>query len=461
MARRSRNRNQPPPIQEVKAAVIESLDQEGRGVTHVEGKTIFVDGALPNEKVTFQSIRVKPSYEVANVVEILKQSNQRVTPKCPHFGLCGGCKLQHLDFAAQVAAKQRLLEADLWHIGKVKAENMLPPLYGPTWGYRHKARLSVKYVEKKQRVLVGFNEKSTRYVADMNSCEVLVPEVSALIEPLQNMILQLSIRDKLPQIELAVGEAEMASSKPVIVLILRIMATPSVEDESLLIAFADEHAIQIWTQTKGPDTIAPFYPLGSTEKALPALKYSLPEFDLAYPFKPNEFTQVNPQINRVMIRRAMQLLAPQKHEKIADFFCGIGNFTLPIARSGAQVKGLEGLANLVERANESAALNQINNTHFGVADLFKMTPESLTELGRFDKWLVDPPRDGAFELIKSLDENNSPQRIVYVSCNPATLARDAGVLVNEKRYKLSAAGVINMFPHTAHVESIALFVKAI
>ncbi|MDO9204704.1 MAG: 23S rRNA (uracil(1939)-C(5))-methyltransferase, partial [Methylotenera sp.] len=204
MARRSRNRNQPPPIQEIKYAVIESLDQEGRGVTHVDGKTIFVDGALPNEKVTFQSIRIKPGYEVANVVEVLKQSNQRVTPKCPHFGLCGGCKLQHLDFAAQVAAKQRLLENDLWHIGKVKAENMLPPLYGPTWGYRHKARLSVKYVEKKQRVLVGFNEKATRYVADMNSCEVLVPEVSALIAPLQQMIAQLSLRDKLPQIELAV-----------------------------------------------------------------------------------------------------------------------------------------------------------------------------------------------------------------------------------------------------------------
>ncbi len=455
MARRSRNRNQPPPVQEVKTAIIESLDQEGRGVTHFEGKTIFVDGALPNEKVTFQSIRVKPSYEVANVVEIIKQSNQRVTPKCPHFGLCGGCKLQHLDFAAQVAAKQRLLENDLWHIGKVKPENMLPPLYGPTWGYRHKARLSVKYVEKKQRVLVGFNEKATRYVADMNSCEVLVPEVSALIEPLQIMILQLSIRDKLPQIELAVGEATELGGAPVIVLILRIMEALSADDEALLKGFADRHAVQIWTQTKGPDTIKPFYPLQA-----PALKYSLPEFDLSYPFKPNEFTQVNPQINRVMIRRAMQLLAPQPHEKIADFFCGIGNFTLPIARSGAQVLGLEGLANLVERANESAALNQIDNTQFGVADLFKMTPEALTALGHFDKWLVDPPRDGAYELVKALDETNSPERIVYVSCNPATLARDAGVLVNEKGYTLSAAGVINMFPHTAHVESIALFVRA-
>lgn len=458
MARRSRNRHQPQVVQEIKHASIESLDQEGRGVAHVEGKTIFIDGALPGEKVTFQSHHIKASYEVANVVEVIKQSNQRVTPRCPHFGLCGGCKLQHLDFAAQVAAKQRLLENDLWHIGKVKAENMLPPLYGPTWGYRHKARLSVKYVEKKQRVLVGFNEKSTRFVADMNSCEVLVPEVSALIAPLQHLIFQLSLRDKLPQIELAVGEASSNNAyakyegKPVIVLILRIMAALTPQDELLLKAFADEHAVQIWTQTKGPDTIKPFFPLSGAP-----LQYSLPEFGLTYPFKPNEFTQVNPQINQVMIRRAMQLLSPQAHEKIADFFCGIGNFTLPIARSGATVLGLEGLANLVERAHESAELNGIDHVKFGVADLFKMTPEALTGLGRFDKWLVDPPRDGAFELIKSLDSGNGPQRIVYVSCNPATLARDAGVLVNEKGYTLKAAGVINMFPHTAHVESIALF----
>jgi len=459
MARRSRSRNSTPQVFEIKQAIIESLDQEGRGVAHVDGKTVFIDGALPNEKVTFQSHLVKPSYEVANVVEVLKQSNQRVTPKCTHFGKCGGCKLQHLDFAAQVAAKQRLLEKDLWHIGKVKAENMLPPLYGPTWGYRHKARLSVKYVEKKQRVLVGFNEKSTRFVADMNSCEVLVPEVSVLIEPLQHLILQLSLKGKIPQIELAVGEAathhqgrEPAGNKPVIVLILRIMGPLTSEDEALLKTFADEHAVQVWTQSKGPDTIKPFYPLNAAQ-----LQYSLPEFGLTYPFKPNEFTQVNPQINQVMIRRAMQLLAPQATDKIADFFCGIGNFTLPIARSGATVLGLEGLANLVERANESAQLNSIHNVQFGVSDLFKMTPEALTGLGHFDKWLIDPPRDGAYELVKSLDAVNRPQRIVYVSCNPATLARDAGTLVNEKGYLLKAAGVINMFPHTAHVESIALF----
>ena len=502
MARRSKNRNKLPEIVEIKHATIESLDQEGRGVAHVDGKTIFIDGALPSEQVTYQSIRIKPSYEVANVVEVLQASSERVTPKCPHYGLCGGCKLQHMDATAQVVAKQKMLEADLWHIGKVKAENMLPPLFGPTWGYRHKARLSVKYVQKKERVLVGFNEKGTRFVADMNSCEVLTPEVSALIAPLQSMIFELSIRDKLPQIELAVGDGAG------IVLILRIMDALNANDEALLKAFADDHKVQIWTQTKGPDTIKPFWPTNP-----PILAYSLPEFDLNYPFKPNEFTQVNTAINQQMVSRAMQLLAPKQGEKIADFFCGIGNFTLPIARSGASVLGLEGLSNLVDRANESAALNKISNATFGVADLFKMTETSLADLnlkhGKFDKWLIDPPRDGASELVKSLADspmfrqahherveashheqedasqneqenanskepntfkavrpelvegqaNNNPNLIVYVSCNPATLARDAGVLVNEKGYKLVSAGVINMFPHTAHVESIALFEK--
>lgn len=461
--------------QPILTAVIESLDQEGRGVAHVAGKAIFIDGALPLEQVRYQSHVVKSSYEVANTVEILKASSLRVTPKCPHYGICGGCKLQHLTFTAQVATKQRLLENDLWHIGKVRATNILPPLFGPEWGYRHKARLSVKYVAKKERVLVGFNEKATRYVADMDSCEVLVPQVSALIKPLQALIVQLSIRDKLPQIELAVGEPAQGLQKstntdvadnaahphPVIVLIFRVMADLTDIDRHLLERFADLHQVQIWTQTKGPDTIKPFYPQNG-----PALQYRLPEFDLVYPFKPNEFTQVNPQINQVMIRRAMQLLAPSERDVIADFFCGIGNFTLPIARSGAKVLGLEGLANLVERANESAEINGLQAmTQFGVADLFKMTPESLAALGHFDKWLIDPPRDGAFALVNALPDamteieslTHRPTIIVYVSCNPATLARDAGILVHEKGYQLKAAGVINMFTHTAHVESIALF----
>jgi 23S rRNA (uracil1939-C5)-methyltransferase len=451
VSRRKTNRQKPevhsaeiyPPI------IIESLDQEGRGVAHVDGKTIFIDGALPTEKVTYQITRNKTTYAFANVVEILTQSNLRVTPKCPHYGLCGGCKLQHLEFSAQVASKQRLLENDLKHIGRVKPDNILPPLYGPSWGYRHKARLSVKYVLKKERVLVGFNEKATRYVADMNSCEVLTPKVSALIEPLQQLIMQMSLRDRIPQLELAVGE------DGVIVLIFRIMDALQPHDESLLKEFSDAHNVHIWTQTKGPETVKPFYPSHAD------LQYSLPEFALTYPFKPNEFTQVNPQINQVMVRRAMQMLDPQAGERIADFFCGIGNFTLPIARSGALVLGLEGLQNLVARAVESSSLNNLlQNTKFTVADLFKMTPEALTGLGRFNKWLIDPPRDGAFELVNSISDDNAPQKIVYVSCNPATLARDADVLVNKKGYDLNSAGVINMFPHTTHIESIASFTKS-
>jgi len=431
-------------------AVIESLDQEGRGVAHVEGKTVFIDGALPGEVVTYLSTRKKPTYEFAHVEQIIKPSNLRTTPKCKHFGLCGGCAIQHLEFSGQVAAKQAMLENNLKHIGKVKPELILPALYGPAWGYRHKARLRVKYVEKKQRVLVGFNEKATRFVADIQSCDVLVPSVSKLIMPLQQLIIQLSLRDRIPQIEVAVGEHA-------IVLVFRIMDPLDSADEPLLRAFADEHQVQIWTQSKGPDTVMPFYPLDGA-----ALSYSLPEFNLTYPFKPTEFTQVNPHINKVMLRRAMQLLKPQANERIADFFCGLGNFTLPIARSGAQVFGFEGSAALVSRALESAALNGLENqVHFSEADLFKVTPDSLNSLGHFDKWLIDPPRDGAMQLVKALADNqtNSPKVIVYVSCNPATLARDAGILVNEKGYVLKAVGVINMFPHTSHVESIALFEK--
>jgi 23S rRNA (uracil1939-C5)-methyltransferase len=446
-------------MQNLPIAHIESLDQEGRGVAHVEGKVIFIDGVLPGEKVTYRSHRRKKSYEMADAVDILQSSNLRTTPKCPHFGKCGGCAMQHLEFSAQVAAKQRLLEADLWHIGKVKPESILPAIYGPAWGYRHKARLRVRHVPKKGGVLVGFNEKASSFVAHMDSCEVLPQHVSALIVPLQRLVAKLSIIDRLPQIEVAVGEHAT-------VLVLRILDPLQPADEPLLREFADRHGVQVWTQSKGPDTVMPFHP-----KNGPGLSYTLPEFNLTYPFKPTEFTQVNPHINQVMIRRAMQLLNPQPNERIADFFCGLGNFTLPIARSGASVLGMEGSAALVQRARESAALNGLaDQVEFREADLFKMTSETLASLGRFDKWLVDPPRDGALELFKALpdietpepqvDLGGTPHRIVYVSCNPATLARDAGLLVHNKGYRLVAAGVINMFPHTAHVESMAIFERS-
>ena len=426
-------------------ADIESLDQEGRGVAHIDGKVIFIEGALPFERVQFLSHHVKSTYEIATATEILKASSQRVTPGCQYFGTCGGCAMQHLEFSAQVAAKQRMLEADLWHIGRIRPEKILPPIQGTPWHYRHKARLRVRYVEKKGGVLVGFNEKASSYVTFMDSCEVLPKYISDLIVPLKTLIGQLTIKQSLPQIELAVGEDAT-------VLLLRILEALDERDLPLLQAFEEQHGVQLWTQTKGPDTAKPLFDHGDR------LHYSLPEYNLEYPFSPIEFTQVNPGINRVMIRRAMQLLQPQANERIADFFCGLGNFTLPIARSGAQVYGMEGSQALVRRAIENAELNGVHNVEFAESDLFDMTPELLQALGYFDKWLIDPPRDGAMELIKSLPDDGAgaPKRIVYVSCNPSTLARDVAILTQVKGYQLKAAGVMNMFPHTAHVESIAL-----
>ena len=427
------------------SVIIESLDQEGRGVARSEGKVIFIEGALTGESVSYSSYRKKPSFELAQVTQIHKSSSMRVQPKCAHFGVCGGCSMQHLDARAQVAVKQRILEDSLWHIGKVRAETILRPIYGQAWGYRERARLSVRHVIKKGNTLVGFHEKRSSFVADMQHCEILVPKIAALLPLLAELIGGLSIRDRVPQIEVAVGEH-------VDVLVLRVMDAPSSEDEAALHAFADLHGVQFWLQTKGYDTIAPFHPLES-----PPLSYSLPEFGITMPFAPSEFTQVNSALNRVMISRAMRLLDPQPGERIADFFCGLGNFTLPIARSGAQVLGIEGSETLVARARQNAELNGLAaNTEFAAMNLFAITADDYNKLGRFDKLLIDPPRDGALELVKSLGGENSPSRIVYVSCNPGTLARDAAELV-QRGYVLKSAGVMNMFPHTSHVESIAVF----
>lgn len=430
--------------------LIESLDHEGRGVGHTEDKTIFVEGALPGERVHYSSYRKKPNFEQAQASEILQASPFRVTPRCRWFGICGGCSHQHLEESAQVAAKQRVLEDCFTHIGKVKPEAMLSPIHGPTWGYRRRARLSVRHVVKKGGVLVGFHERRSSYVADMGGCEVLPQRISRLLPRLRQLVEGLSIRDRLPQIELAAGDN-------VDVLVLRVLEPPSPEDEALLRDFADANEVQFWLQPKGPDTAYPFHPLDA-----PELDYRLDEFDLVMPFRPTEFTQVNQDINAMLVRRAMRLLDPKPGERIADFFCGLGNFTLPIARQGARVLGIEGAAGLVARGIENAARNGLSaNTEFRVADLFKMTPEIYAALcndeGAFDKLLIDPPRDGAIDLVKSLPEEGAPHRIVYVSCSPATLARDAAVLVHQKGYRLVTAGVANMFPHTAHVESIALF----
>ncbi len=428
------------------AVLIESIDQEGRGIAHAEGKVIFIDGALTGELVTYAPYRKKPSFENAQLLSILKPSFMRVQPKCIHFGICGGCSMQHLDVGAQVAVKQRILEDNLDRIGKVEPETMLPPIHGMPWSYRQRARLSVRHVLKKGKTLVGFHEKRSSFVADLSLCEILPPKISALIPKLSELVDGLSIRDRLPQIEVACGDK-------VDVLVLRIMEPLTEQDKAALRAFADQYAIQFWLQPKGPDTCYPFHPLDA-----PPLTYTLPEFGIEMPFAPTEFTQVNHQLNRVMVHRALRLLDPQPGERIADFFCGLGNFTLPIARSGAQVLGIEGSTALVKRAVQGAAHNGLSaSADFRAMNLFEMDETLLSGLGRFDKWLVDPPRDGAVELVKAITPESAPKRIVYVSCNPATLARDAEVLVHVKGYTLKKAGVMNMFPQTSHVESIAVF----
>lgn len=431
-------------------AKIESLDHEGRGVAHVDGKTIFIEGALPGECVEYTSFRKKPNYEQATLSLLLSESSQRVDPRCPHFSHCGGCSMQHLDIPGQTAAKQRVLEDALWHVGKLRAEQMFPPIQGAAWGYRHRARLSVRLVPKKGGVLVGFHERRSSYVAVMDSCAVLPPLVSRLIPELKRLVASLATPDRLPQIEVAVGDRETA-------LVLRHLEPLSDTDLSHLKEFADVHRVVWYLQPKGPDSAHRFHPPGAAD-----LTYRLDDWNVTMGFSPTEFTQVNHGVNAMLVRRAMELLRPAPGERIIDLFCGLGNFTLPIARCGAQVLGIEGSQALVARAELNARRNDLEKlARFEAANLFEITPESWTELadryGGIDKLLIDPPRDGAVDVVKALPSDGSPRRIVYVSCSPATLARDAAILVHEKGYHLRGAGIACMFPHTSHVESVALF----
>ena len=424
---------------------VESLDQEGRGVARREGKAVFIEGALPGERVACTPYRRKPAYEVATLDKVVKASAARVSPRCRHFGVCGGCSLQHLDTHAQVAVKQRVLEDSLWHIGRVRPDRLLPVIHGPAWGYRHRARLAVRYVPKKGGALVGFHEKRSSYVADMDSCEVLPERFSALLRPLRNLVNALSIRSRLPQIEIAAGEAAD-------VLVLRVLEPLANADVERLREFARHHGMRIYLQPGGPETAGP---MSAADEA--DLYYTLPEFGLRMRFGPTDFTQVNPAVNRVLVRCALALLDPQPGERVADLFCGIGNFTLAIARRGAWVVGVEGSAELLRRAAANAAENGLSDSaSFVQMDLYDPAGIRLAALGRPDRMLLDPPRDGAVDVVKSLPEEG-PRRLVYVSCNPGTLARDAAVLTQTRGYRLSAAGVVNMFPHTSHVESIAVF----
>ncbi len=464
--------------------LVESLDMDGQGVAHrPDGKVVFIEGALPFEVVTASVNRRKSSYEQATMTAVHRESSQRVKPACPHFGLhagaCGGCKMQHLHTGAQVAIKQRVLEDNLWRLGKVRPDYILRPIEGPAWGYRYRARLSVRHVRKKGTVLVGFHERKSSYVADITQCHVLPPQVSALLLPLRELVGAMQARETCPQIELAMGDAEGGG---VIALVLRHLEPLCASDIDLLRAFAGTHpGVQWWLQPGGPQT-AHLLDVGGMP-----LAYALPEFGITMPFRPTDFTQVNPYINRILVGRALRLLDAQKHERVIDWFCGLGNFTLPLATRAGAVLGIEGSAALVERSRQNYQSNQsiahtgqyLSAIEFVARNLFEMTPALLMADGAADKWLVDPPREGAFALVKALADLRQnpelrpdaalaqgrghegdwtpPRRIVYVSCNPATLARDAGVLVHVAGYRCAAAGVVNMFPHTAHVESIAVF----
>ncbi len=459
------------------ALKIVSMDMDAQGVARrADGKVVFVDGALPTEWVSAKTRRKKNNWEQADLLQIHRESSQRVRPGCPNFGLhagaCGGCKMQHLHVGAQIATKQRVLEDNLWHLGKVVAETVMRPIEGPSWGYRFRSRLSVRYVAKKGKVLVGFHERKSRYIADMETCKILPPHVDALLMPMRALIGSLDARETCPQIEVACGDQVTA-------LVLRHLEPLSEADLQRLRDFAAAHKVQWWLQPKGPNTVHLMDGVGEQ------LSYALPDFGITMPFKPTDFTQVNPHINQVLVTRSLRLLDAKKTERVIDWFCGLGNFTLPIGTMAGEVLGIEGSETLVQRSHENYAANNATRpegsalapTRFVARNLFEMTPEMLIADGQADKWLVDPPREGAFALSKALADIHKarhqvpdtaplpdsakdwtpPQRIVYVSCNPATLARDAGLLVHQAGYRCVAAGVVNMFPHTAHVESMAVF----
>ena len=455
---------------------VESLDLDAQGIARLapneeelaqghSGKVIFIQGALPTELVTYVVTRDKARFSKAKLLDILKPAVFRAEPKCKAFGICGGCTMQHVDIRAQVAMKQRVLEDDLKHIAKVTPEEILRPMGGPAWEYRHRARLSaVNRSIKKGTVLIGFHEGKSAYVADMTACEILPKFISDLLPEMRTLVNALSIVDRMPQIEIAVGEPEDPNSddpkktKPVTALVFRNLLPLTPADEQLLRDFADEHEVWVWLQPKGIETVAPFYPL--TGK----LCYRLPEFEVEMPFKPADFTQVNHLMNRALVSRAVRLLEVQPTDRVLDLFCGIGNFTLPLARRAIAVLGIEGLESLTTRAKENAHHNHLaDKANFMQSNLFEVTPEIVASWGKADRWLMDPPREGAMEICQALAQLHEqgsdlpPKRIVYVSCNPKTLARDTNILCHQAGYVLKSVGIVDMFPHTSHVESIAVF----
>lgn len=422
---------------------VASLADDGRGVARVDGKTVFVHGALPGEEVMAQRVRRHRRYDEADLLEVLVAAPERVAPRCEHFGVCGGCALQHLDAARQIEVKRRHVAEQFARVGHVEPARWLEPLTGPAWGYRRRARLGVRNVIKKGRVLVGFRERAKPYVTDVRHCPVLAGPVADLVGALAELVGTLDIRDRLPQFEVAVADDAT-------VLVARVLDPPGDADLERLRSFAATQAVEFYLQPGGLDSIAPL-----SAPATP-LTYRLPAFDVEIQFEPSDFIQVNADINAKAVSLAVELIEPGPSDAVLDLFCGLGNFTLPLARRAARVTGVEGDAGLVARARANAHRNGIDNADFHVADLMTDPGQAAWAMQDYRRVLLDPPRAGAAGVLPLIGRIR-PQRIVYVSCHPASLARDAGVLVNEFGFRLAAAGVMDMFPHTAHVESIALF----
>ncbi|HEY0662699.1 MAG TPA: 23S rRNA (uracil(1939)-C(5))-methyltransferase RlmD [Lysobacter sp.] len=424
---------------------ITDMTHDGRGVARRDGKAVFVSGALPGERVMAKQTSRSRSFDEAVTLEVLLASEDRVAPRCIHFGTCGGCALQHLAEDKQILAKQRVLMDNLERIGHVTPERVLPPLTDASWGYRRKGRFSVRRVEKKEKTLVGFREQDPRFVADLTRCETVIPRIGDNIGALAALIDGLQARREIPQVEFIAGDDTVA-------LTFRHLVPLSDADQAALVAFGKQHDFAIFLQPGGVDSVHPLWP------AVPRLAFALPQWNVEFVFRPLDFIQVNAGLNGKMIQHALDLLDPQPEDRVLDLFAGLGNFTLPLARVVREVVGVEGEAGLVRRARENAAHNGIANAQFHAADLAKDLRDEPWMRAGFDKLLLDPPRSGADVVLAQLPLKQFG-RIVYVSCHPASLARDAGYLVNEKGWKLRAAGVMDMFPHTAHVESIAMFEK--
>lgn len=430
-------------------ATIERLAHDGRGIAQIEGKTTFISGSLPGETVSFRYLSQQRRFDEGSTVEVLTPAPNRIEPRCPHASVCGGCSLQHISPAAQIELKQAILLEQLHHIGQVNPTDIAPPLRGPSSGYRHKARLGVRYVAAKGGVLVGFREEKNRFLADLTRCDVLHPSVGERIMALRNCLTELASKERIAQIEVAVGDKQTA-------LVLRNLDPLPETDCEQLKQFAQTHELYLYLQPGGIDTITPLWP---PELPLDSLQYCLPDYGISVQFAPNDFTQVNPDINRQMVHQALTWLALATTDRVLDLFCGLGNFTLPLAKNAAEVIGVEGDAQLIARAQANALRQGIRNVRYHVANLADNALTALWLQDRYSHVLLDPPRSGAQEIIQQLDLS-ATKRLVYVSCNPATLARDAGILVHDKGFQLARAGVMDMFPQTAHSESMALFVRS-